>query len=412
MGAIDSADNDSAGTTPRPGPSGPQLEDEGRSRVRRRLIAAPNRPDYARRMQAEQILAFRLARSGLAGRDAAGLTEAASCPASDFSRDAALLALAARLEGLTRERYDEAADSGELVVAHIVRGAIHALAPEDLALYGRALIARDDDELGQQLGRQVQRLAIEKRFAPTDALAEVAEATKDALGGGRALGKNELHDELRERVHADLMPWCKGCNSHHVAPMLWRYAGVQAGARLDSARRYVLGRPGAAPAATEAVRRFLHFYGPATSADFAEWAGLAKPHAQRLWADVESALEEVALGTRSAWVLRDDAAALASPPAAMGIRLIPPGDPYLQKPNRALLAPDGELRKRLFRPVASPGALLKDGRLTGLWRVKARGRRTEVTVQRLGRVARTDLEGEAQRIADLRGASEAILILE
>src|SRR5436190_3092782 len=127
-------------------------------------------------MQVEQILAFRLARCGLAARDATSLAEAAACPASDFARDAALLALAARLDGVTRERYDEAVDGGELVVAHIVRGAIHALAPADLALYGRALIARDDDELGRQLGRQVRRLAAEKGFAPTGALADVAEA--------------------------------------------------------------------------------------------------------------------------------------------------------------------------------------------------------------------------------------------
>jgi len=362
-------------------------------------------------VQAEQILAFRLARSGLSGREAGDLAEAAACPASDFSRDAALLALAARLEGLTREQYDAAIDGGDLVVAHIVRGAIHALAPRDLALYGRALISADDDELGRQLGQQVQRLAVEKGFSPSDALEEVAEATTDALGEGRSLSKNELHDELRRRVAADTMPWCRGCKSHHVAPMLWRYGAVKAGARLDSARRYVLGNPGAAPAASEAVRRFLRFYAPATSGDFAEWAGLAKPHAQRLWTDLEDALGEVSVGTRKAWALCDDLAALNSPPAAAGIRLIPPGDPYLQKPNRSLLAPEPELRKRLFRPVASPGAVLKDGRLAGLWRVKGKGRKAEITVQRLGRVARSDLEEEAQRICDLRGASEAILLV-
>ncbi|MDQ3721791.1 MAG: winged helix DNA-binding domain-containing protein [Actinomycetota bacterium] len=363
-------------------------------------------------MQAEQILAFRLARSGLARRDAGDLAEAAACPASDFSRDAALLALAARLEGLTRERYDEATNGGDLVVAHIVRGAIHALAPQDFALYGRALISDDNDELGQQLGRQVQRLAIEKGLAPTDALEEVAAATKDALSVGRALSKNELHDGLRERVGAGLMPWCKGCKSHHVAPMLWRYGGMRAGARLDSERRYVLGRAGRAPDATEAVRRFLHFYGPATSGDFAEWAGLSMPHAQRLWADIEGALDEVSVGKRKAWALSEDVAVLASPPAAAGIRLIPPGDPYLQKPNRPLLAPETELRTQLFRSVASPGAVLKDGRLAGLWRVKAKGRKTEITVQRLRRVARRDLEEEAQRVSDLRGGSEAILVVD
>lgn len=194
--------------------------------------------------------------------------------------------------------------------------------------------------------------------------------------------------------------------------MLWRYGGVKAGSRLDSERRYVLGRPGRAPAATEAVRRFLHFYGPATSGDFAEWGGLAKPHARRLWADVEGDLDEVSVGKRRAWALRDDVAVLASAPAAAGIRLIPPGDPYLQKPNRSLLAPDTERRRRLFRPVASPGAVLKDGRLVGLWRVRAKGRKSEITVERLGRVTSNDLDEEAQPICDLRGASEAILVVD
>ena len=154
------------------------------------------------------------------------------------------------------------------------------------------------------------------------------------------------------------------------------------------------GKPGRAPAAAEAVRRFLHFYGPATSADFAAWAG-RRQAARRaaLGARSRTSSTRSRSGERSAWVLRDDCSALDSPPAASGIRLIPPGDPYLQKPNRALLAPDAELRKRLFRPVASPGAVLKDGRLVGLWRVKAKGRKAEITVERLGRIARKDRRG-------------------
>ena len=109
--------------------------------------------------------------------------------------------------------------------------------------------------------------------------------------------------------------------------------------------------------------------------------------------------------------MSEDMAVLESPPAAEGIRLIPPGDPYLQKPNRALLASDPELRKRLFRPVASPGAVLRDGRLAGLWRAKAKGRKAELTVEKLGRLRRGELEEEAQRVAELRGAAEAVLVL-
>jgi hypothetical protein len=362
-------------------------------------------------VDADQVLAFRLGRSGLAARDARSLAEAAACPASDFNRDAALLALAARIEGISQDAYDHSVDAGGVVVAHVVRGAIHALAPGDFALYGRALIARGGDELGAQLGRQVQKLAAERGFRPGEALEEVAAASKDALAGGRALGKIELHEELRRRVGADLMPWCRGCKSHHVAPMLWRYATVVAGARLDSQRRYTMGKPGRAPAASDAVRRFLGFYGPAEPGDFADWAGLAKPHARRLWDEVAGDLAEVRVGKSRGWVVGDDVGALESPPAAHGVRLLPPGDPYLQKPNRPLLAPDPELRKRLFRPVASPGAVLNDGRLSGLWRVKAKGKTAEVTVEKLGRLPRGDLEAEAQRVAELRGAADATVVL-
>jgi hypothetical protein len=193
--------------------------------------------------------------------------------------------------------------------------------------------------------------------------------------------------------------------------MLWRYATVEAGARLDAARRYTSAQPGRTPSASEALRRFLRFYGPATPRDFADWAGLAKPHAQRLWDEAAGELAEVRVGKSRGWILEADLVALQSPPGAEGVRLLPPGDPYLQLPNRALLAPGPELRKRLFRPVASPGAVLRDGRLAGLWRVKARGAKAELTVEALGGLQRGDLEEEARRVARLRGAAEAVVLV-
>ena len=357
-------------------------------------------------MDDAQVLAFRLARSGLAAREAKDLAEAAACPASDFHRDAALLALAARVEDVSRESYDEAVEGGDLVVAHTLRVAIHAIAPADFPLWGRALTARDDAELVPLLGDHVHKLAAERGFALTDAVDETTAATKDALRGGRRLDKNALHEELRKRVRDDLLPWCRGCGSHHVPPRLWRYAVVKAGVRLDAERRYVKGKAGRVPPGSEAVRRFLRFYGPATPDDLAVWAGIGKPHARRLWDGVADLAE-----VDGAWMLAEDQRALASRPGAEGIRLLPPGDPYLQKPNRPLLAPDPELRKRLFRPVASPGVVLADGRLAGAWRAKAMGKKLELTVEKLGRVARKDVAEEAQRVAALRGAAEAVVVL-
>jgi hypothetical protein len=360
-----------------------------------------------RRVDADQVLAFRLARSGLAARRRSGIAQVAACPASDFARDAALLALAARVESISRDAYDSAADSGMLLVAHVVRGAIHALRPADHALWGRALLARDDDELAAQMGQQVRRLLAKHDLAAHGALQEVADATKEALARGRKLDRVELHEELRARVRDELMPWCRGCGSNHVAPMLWRFATVKAGVRLDSERRYLMSKPGRAPRASEALRRYLGFYGPARPGEFADWAGIARPQTERLWAEVESDLAEV----DGAWLLKSDLSELESPPAAEGVRLLPAGDPYLQKPNRPLLARDESLRKRLFRPVASPGAVLKDGRLVGIWKAKAKGGTTEIAVEKLGRVARGALEEEARRMADLRGTPDVKLML-
>lgn len=358
-------------------------------------------------VEREQILAFRVGRQGLDVRRSLGLAAAAACPASDFQHGSALLALAARSNAATRREYDRATDRGELVVGPSLRAAIHALAPSDFALYGRALIAEGEEELGEQLGPRLLGQLGEEGIAPRAALQEVAQATTEALAGGRALTKNELHEELRARVRAELLPWCESCGSHHVAPMLWRFGGVQAGMRLDSRRRFVLGQPGAGLDAAEAARRFLHYYGPSTAKGLGAWAGLADAHARRLWDRIAGELAEVRLDGRRLWLLAADEPALASPPQAGGVRLLPARDPYLQHPDRTALTPDPALRKRLFRPVGGPGAVLQDGRLAGLWRVRARGKGTEVEVEELERIDRDQLEAEAARVAELRGSEAA-----
>ena len=49
--------------------------------------------------------------------------------------------------------------------------------------------------------------------------------------------------------------------------------------------------------------------------------------------------------------------------------------------------------------------------MTGLWRVKAKGGRAELTVESLGRLRRGNLEEGAQCVAELRGAAEAAVVL-
>ena len=353
------------------------------------------------------MLAFRAARQGLASLKPRSLAEAAACPVSEFQRGSGLLALAARTSAIDRERYDAALDSGELADAHSLRAAIHVLAPGDVGVFGCALISDEPDELLEQLGEQVKALLREHALDPREALEEVAEATAAALEERGRLDKNELHEELRGRVRTDLLPWCEGCGSHHVAPMLWRFALVRVGARRDSRHRYVRGEPGEAISGAEAARRLLRFYGPATAAELEGWAGLAGRHARRLWQEIEGDVTQV----DGAAVLAEDVTELESPPLVEGLRLLPPGDPFLQRPNRATLVPDAALRKRVFRPVASPGVVLQDGEVGGLWRARGRGARLELEVEPLGRIDREALAAEAERVAELRGAREVRLLV-
>ena len=74
--------------------------------------------------------------------------------------------------------------------------------------------------------------------------------------------------------------------------------------------------------------------------------------------------------------------------------------------------PDETVRKRLFKAIGGPGAVLVDGDLAGLWRPAKRGRRLVVTVEPLGEAARRAagaLAAEAERLATVRGCETAEL---
>jgi hypothetical protein len=95
-----------------------------------------------------------------------------------------------------------------------------------------------------------------------------------------------------------------------------------------------------------------------------------------------------------------------APRRAKGVRLLAPGDPLLLARDRDALVPDAELRRRVFRPTGSPGVVLQDGALAGLWRARRKGRRLEVEVEKLGTLDLEAVRREAERIAPLRGCTD------
>ena len=140
-------------------------------------------------------------------------------------------------------------------------------------------------------------------------------------------------------------------------------------------------RPAIAPldARRELARRYLHVFGPGTSASFAKWAGVTAKEGTAAFDGLERVPVRTPLGDE--WILASDESLLREPvvrPTA--VRLLPSGDAYwlfYDAARRAFLVPDLREREALWTPRVWPGALLVAGELAGTWRRQ----RTEVLLE-------------------------------
>lgn len=359
-------------------------------------------PDSITRAQA---LAFRIARHHLNER-AGDAGTAAVVGLQDTPPGTAALALAARAD-VPPEALDD------LVTVPSVRGAPLALAPRDLAVFTAGLAPPDEEAAKVVVGNAWKTL---ETLTAMEALDRVSDAVRESLSGG-PLPRDELHQALRERLPEQLLWWCRGCQSHHVHPSLWRATGIRGVLAIvgREGRSAVFGAPPDAEAVddpgAELARRFLRAYGPARPKLLAEWAGISTSHANALW-ERAGKLTEVDLDGRGAWVLQRDAAALAEPPEPRGARLLPNLDPLGAGRDRELLVPDPATRKRIWTVQGGPGMVLVDGEITGLWRPRKQGRKLVVTIEALSRpssIAKDALAAEAAHLAPFRGAETAEL---
>ena len=215
-------------------------------------------------------------------------------------------------------------------------------------------------------------------------------------------------DDLARRLHAYLdgrtMPFGEAGRGMGVQPNSLRYAAETGTVRLrwDGARQptiWTVPPPDVDPgeARLELARRHLHVFGPATSATFAQWAGI-RPAAGRLAFDgLTAELMPVETQIGEAWILaRDEPAARApgGPPASA--RLLPSGDTHflLQGADRELLVPDPARRRELWTSRVWPGAVLVDGEIAGTWR-RAQADLTIDSWKRLSRAQRDAVKAEA-----------------
>src|SRR4051812_16718979 len=326
----------------------------------------------ATRSSTEQALAFRVAGHHL-HRRTDPLTAVAACGIQEYPPGWWRVALHARAKGEP--------PAGELVTANAMRGAPYVVPRADVAVFTAALVP-DDGGVKALVGSQVAKEAAAAGFTPREALDRVAAAAREGLAGG-PLDRDAFHQAMRERLPEGLLPWCRGCQSHHVRPGFWRALGPLEVTVMPEKATWALADPPAMPieeARAELARRFLRVYGPATHSQLASWAQTAAAHAKRLFAAVDDELEPAAVEGRRGFVLAADVDRLESPPPAAGVRLLGGHDPYVAQPDRAALVPDAGLRKQLFPAVGRPGAVLVDGRLAGLWKGRKQGDVLDVAV--------------------------------
>ncbi len=362
-----------------------------------------------------QILAYRVAAHGLAERTAGEPVAVAgrSWALQDSPPGAAVTAALARAQDVPEGWLDRATEGRRAVALYNARTATAVVAAEDTETFATAQRPFDDAGLKAVAGSSVPGRA--------SGFEEPVQLAVDAIAGaldGTVLSRDALHQALRERLPGELLPWCEPCRSHHARRGLLVMASLQgrlcmagrAGRQPAFARTdQWLGRwaPPAGDAAGAAlVRTYLEHYGPSTHGAFAQWAGLGTAHAKALWRLVG---DELAPAGPRAWILGRDAAALADPPPARGVRLLGPGDPLLQARDRDVLLDDEGARRQVWKPIGGAGVILVDGTAAGLWRARKQGRRLVVSLEPFGALPRDAVAAEAERLAPHRGCTAAEL---
>ena len=358
----------------------------------------------------------RIAAQHLGVRLPAGSAPAAAAPGlRDSPAGAGRDALAARMVAAP----SDVAAAG-LVGIWGPRAAPYLVAAADLAVFTRGALPSDEAS-ARKLAPSAAKAVAPHGITLLDAVARVGAAMAAVVADG-PIGRDDLHQQLRERLPAELLWWCKGCKSNHVHPMVWRMACQLGAVRrdLDAPGRAVsFGAVDAPPdpagdagARAELTRRALHHHGPLTTAELAAWLSASRADVSARLAAIAGEVEEVHRAGRAAWALRADRALLADPPRSSGVRLLPVGDPLLDGRDRDSIVLDPAAQKLLWAVIGSPGAVLHDGQVVATWRAKAVAGRLAVTVTALGGAPPPPtalIQPEAEALAAARGLAGADL---
>jgi len=290
---------------------------------------------------------------------------------------------------------------GPLVSLWSVRGAPHAHRLADLDLVRDALAPAPTDDGGP---------------AYVDAVGEVAAALTAVVTGPTP--KGTASREVNARVPADLVRMCPTCRAEHIPDGLFRAGGRAALLVLgpEEQRSTMLHPTPRHPSSKvdhprlELLRAYLRVNGPTARTVVREWAGTGPRTVTDLWQRLGSLIRVTVDGRRLDLpeAMVDE---VADAPAAEGVVLVPPHDPYLRQVDRTLLVPDGARRREVWGALSPPGAVLVDGEVSGTWRYRRSD--SELTVAPFASLTvarRSAVEQSARRIAGAVGEGPPTMV--
>ncbi|MCZ4549431.1 winged helix DNA-binding domain-containing protein [Gordonia rubripertincta] len=156
------------------------------------------------------------------------------------------------------------------------------------------------------------------------------------------------------------------------------------------------------------IRLYLRGFGPASIKGIQTWAGMTRlrPIVEAMEADWELAKLE---GPDGEELFDIDGLALADEDAAAPVRLVAPFDNIVlaQGPDRGRVV-DDDIFKKLATPNGrSPGFVLIDGRVAGMWHPRKNGKATTIEVDIFSEISAVDrraVEAERAQLVDFCNA--------
>jgi hypothetical protein len=293
------------------------------------------------------------------------------------------IALAARLEGFTRDELEAAIAAGRVVKSTLMRRTLHLAAAEDYASFA-------------QLARQSQLRTWRKRYAHLDEERVTAELAA-------WFSRPRTNPEIRERVGRYDGVLERESEAIWFARILLPLvqlapAGFWKDPRRPSFVVHDQPRPNPVDAAGTVVRRYLAAFGPASRRDIATWAGVAQ-------VDFAPALERIKTvryrdehGTE---LLDLPGAPLPAASTKLPVRLLARWDQVLLAyADRARIIPPELLALNLT--LSGDQTVTVDGRVAASWKLRRERETAVVSViqhAEIARAARARIRAEAERIA-------------